>query len=228
VNAVPGAARRRRTAGIGAIAVAAALLTSSCAAGRVAQTIRQRPAIDGVNAQVGSIAVRYVSIEAPSHGTSYPKGSALRLTGVFVNNGRSTDLLTNISSASATGWGAYSSVTGGDQVVAAAAASAAGVSAPTSTAASTSAPAAGSTAAAPQASQTVRIPAQSRASYGVPDATGSLLVLGTKIKIYPGSTISLTLTFARAGTVTVQVPVQVDTNPKQASVPAPSSSAEGN
>jgi hypothetical protein len=222
VNAVAGAARRRRTAGIGAIAVAAAMLTSSCAAGRVAQTIRQRPAIDGVNAQVGPIAVRYLSIEAPSQGTSYPKGSALRLTGVFVNNGRSTDLLTNISSASVTGWGAYSSITGGDQVVAAAAASAAGGSAPTSAAASPS------TSAAPQASQTVRIPAQSRASYGVPDATGSLLVLGTKAKIYPGSTISLALTFARAGTLTVQVPVQVSTNPKQASVPAPSGSAEGN
>jgi hypothetical protein len=222
VNAVPGAARRRRrTAGIGAVAVAAAMLTSSCAAGRVAQTIRQRPAIDGVNAQVGSIAVRYLSIEAPSQGTSYPKGSALRLTGVFVNNGRSTDLLTNISSASVTGWGAYSSITGGDQVVAAAAASAAGVSAPTSAASPT-------TSAAPQASQTVRIPAQSRASYGVPDATGSLLVLGTKAKIYPGSTISLALTFARAGTLTVQVPVQVSTNPRQASVPAPSGSAEGN
>lgn len=218
MNAVPGAARRRRTAGIGAIAVAAALLTSSCAAGRVAQTIRQRPSIDGVNAQVGSIAVRNLSIEAPSEGTSYPKGSALRLTGVFVNNGRSTDLLTDISSASVTGWGVYSSITDGDQVVAAAAASASG--APTSAAPSTST--------APQASKTVRVPAGSRASYGVPDATGSLLVLGTKAKIYPGSTIGLTLTFARAGTVTVQVPVQISTDPTQASVPAPSGADEGN
>ncbi len=214
MNAVAGAARRRRTAGFGAIAVAAVLLTSSCAAGRVAQTIRQRPSINGVNAQVGSVNVRNVSVEAPTEATSYPKGSALRLTGVFVNNGQSTDALTGISSASITGWCAYSSVTDGDQVVAAASASAAGATAPAS----------GTTSAAPRASQAVPIPAHSRISYGVPDATGSLLVLATKAKIYPGSTISMTLTFARAGTVTVQVPVQITTDPTQASVPAPSGS----
>ena len=226
MNAVPGAARRRRTAGFGAIAVAAVLLTSSCAAGRVAQTIRQRPSINGVNAQVGSVNVRNVSVEAPTEGTSYPKGSALRLTGVFVNNGQSTDALTGISSSAITGWGVYPSVTDGDQVVAAASASAAGATAPTSPAASPSGSATASS--APKASQAVPIPAHSRISYGVPDATGALLVLNTRTKIYPGSVLRMNLTFARAGTVTVEVPVQITTDPEQATVPAPSGSDEGN
>lgn len=266
--AVPGATRRRRTAVFGAIAVTAALLTSACAAGRVAQTANQRPSIAGVNAQVGTIAIRNLSIEAPPQGNDYPKGSALRLTGVFVNNGTSSDLLTDISSSSVTSWGAYSSITDGDQVVAAAAASAAGSTSPaasSSVPATTAAPssttasdatsgtpsgsssdstssgssrvspssasstpsAAPSTSSAPQASQTVRIPTGERTSYGVPVATGSLLLLGTTARLYPGSTVNLTLTFARAGTVTVAVPIQITTDPKQAVLEAPSGSGAG-
>ena len=208
MNADPGAARRRRTAGFGAIAVAAALLTSACAAGRVAQTENQRPSITGANAQVGAIAIRDLTVVAPQ-GTSYPKGSALRLVGVFVNNGTSSDALTGITSASFTSWGAYSSITAGDEVVADAAAS--------SSAAATSS--------APQASQSVPIAGNSRVSYGVPDATGSLLALGTKAVIYPGTLVSMTLTFSRAGTITVGVPVNITADPGQSIEPAPSGSA---
>ena len=275
MNAVPGATRRRRTAAFGAIAVTAALLTSACAAGRVAQTANQRPSIAGVNAQVGTMAIRDLSIEAPPQGTYYPTGSALRLTGVFVNNGTSSDLLTDISASSVTGWGAYSSITDGDQVVAAASASAAGTtpsaasspagvpvsaSAPTSASSipsSTTSPdetssgpapssdssspsdssssssdsatpsAAPTTASLPQAAQTVRVPNGSRTVYGTPTATGALLLLGTKSRLYPGTTVTLTLTFARAGTVSVAVPIQITTDPTQAVVEAPSGSDAG-
>ena len=278
MNAVPGATRRRRTAAFGAIAVTAALLTSACAAGRVAQTANQRPSIAGVNAQVGTMAIRDLSIEAPPQGTFYPAGSALRLTGVFVNNGTSSDLLTDITASSVTGWGAYSSITAGDQVVAAASASAAGTtpsaasspagvpvtgSAPTSASSipsSTTSPdetssgaapssdssspsdsssadasssdsatpsAAPTTASLPQAAQTVRVANGSRTVYGTPTATGALLLLGTKSRLYPGTTVTLTLTFARAGTVSVAVPIQITTDPTQAVVEAPSGSDAG-
>ena len=256
MNAEARPARHRRTVGFGALAVAAALLTSACAAGRVAQTLNQHPTVSGVSAQIGSIAIRNLTVEAPPQGVSYPKGSALRLIGVFVNNGASSDLLTGITSPSFTSWGSYSSITSGDQVVAAAAASAAGSPAPSAastpapmssaasptgssapsgsgsptssrsssssaSSTSTSAPASATpTSSAPTASRTVRIPADSRISYGVPDATGSLLALNTKSTIYPGSAVSMTLTFAGAGTITVQVPVNITTDPSQSVVPS--------
>ena len=267
MNAQARPARHRRTVGLGTLAVAAALLTSACAAGRVAQTQNQRPTISGVSAQVGAIAIRNLTVEAPPQGVSYPKGSALRLIGVFVNNGTSSDLLTGITSPSFTSWGAYSSITSGDQVVAAAAASAAGSTTPSATAtpaptSSTPAATAGSSAAsgsptssrsrsrssspsasgrsststststltapasttptssAPTPSRSVRIPAESRVSYGVPDATGSLIALNTTSTIYPGSAVSMTLTFAGAGTVTVRVPVSITTDPSQSVVPS--------
>ena len=206
MNAGARPARRPRTAGFGAVAVAAVLLTSACAAGRVAQTQNQRPSVSGVNAQVGPIAIRNLTVEAPQ-GASYPKGSALRLIGVFVNNGTSSDVLDNITSTSFSGWGAYTSIAAGDQVVSAGAA-------PSS---------AGSS--APAGSHTVSIPADDRTSYGVPDATGSLIASGTKSTIYPGSIVTMTLTFARAGTVTVRVPVNVTTDPSQSVVPQPSGTA---
>ncbi|WP_375497386.1 hypothetical protein [uncultured Jatrophihabitans sp.] len=226
MNAHPGAARRRRTAGLGAIAVAAALLTSACAAGRVAQTQNQRPSVSGVNADIGAISIRNLTVEAPPQGPSFPKDSALRLIAVFVNNGTASDLLTDISSASFTSWGAYSSVTAGDEVVAAAGSTSptavpTAEPVPTSEAGSaTSTP----TTSTPQASRTVRIPANGRTSYGVPDATGTLLALGTKTTIYPGSIVTMTLTFARAGTVTVRVPVNVTSDPTQSTLPDPSGS----
>ena len=260
MNAEARPVRHRRTVGFGTLAVAAALLTSACAAGRVAQTLNQHPTVSGVSAQIGSIAIRNLTVEAPPQGVSYPKGSALRLIGVFVNNGASSDLLTGITSPSFTSWGSYSSITSGDQVVAAAAASAAGSPVPSATSTpaplnsaasptgssapsgsgsptssrsssssssstasstSTSAPASATpTSSAPTASRTVRIPADSRISYGVPDATGSLLALNTKSTIYPGSAVSMTLTFAGAGTITVQVPVNITTDPSQSVVPS--------
>ncbi|WP_375486460.1 hypothetical protein [uncultured Jatrophihabitans sp.] len=199
----PGAARRRTTAG--AILVAAALLTSACAAGRVAQTADQKPSIGGVNANVGSIGVRNLLIQAPTQGASFPKGSTLKLTVVLVNNGTSSDLLTNISSSAVSGWGAYSSVAAGNQV-------AEGGPAPSP---------------APQASRTVRIPNGSRTSFGVPSATGSLLVTGTKATVRAGNTVRMTLTFARAGTVSIAVPVALSNDESGSTVPAPSGSASG-
>ena len=249
MNAAPGSARRR-TAGFGAVAVAGVLLTSACGAGQVAQTQNQRPSVTGVNAQVGAIAIRNLTVEEPQ-GNSYPKGSDLRLIGVFVNNGTSTDLLTSVSSASFSSWGSYRTIVEGDQVVAAASSSAAGsatppiVQAPSSgtptpsTTASPSGSASGSGSAsesaspteapssstAPQASRSVPIPAHGRTSYGVPDATGSLLALNTTSTIYPGTIVTMTLTFARAGTVTVSVPVNITSDPSQSVLPASGASS---
>lgn len=74
----------------------------------------------------------------------------------------------------------------------------------------------------------VSIAAGDRVSYGVPEATDSLLLLGTKAALYPGTSITLTFTFAKAGSVSVQVPVHLTEGHQPASyVPAPSGASAG-
>ncbi len=58
-------------------------------------------------------------------------------------------------------------------------------------------------------------------SYGVPDGTGALLLLQAKQRVYPGSIVTLTLTFADAGSVTVRVPVQHLQHPEHGGDPQP-------
>jgi hypothetical protein len=63
-----------------------------------------------------------------------------------------------------------------------------------------------------------------RVSWGVPEAEGALLLLGLKRQLYPGTTVSITFTFAEAGSVTVAVPVQLSSNPTSSVLPVPSQS----
>lgn len=191
MNAEPVARRRRRVLVPAVAGVVLALSLTGCAAGRQAQTVDQRPSQQGANADVGAIALRGVAIEPPS-GNSYPKGSNVRLAVVLVNNGSAPDRLTGITTSAAGGWSAYPTTAAADQVAGAAAG--------------------GST---PGGTQSVPIPPGGRTSFGVPDATGGLVLLGTKGTIYPGTIVSMNFTFARAGTVTVPVPVRLadDTSP---------------
>jgi copper(I)-binding protein len=48
-----------------------------------------------------------------------------------------------------------------------------------------------------------------------------------KQRIYPGSTMVLTFTFANAGSITVRVPVAASATPHTSVIPAPSSGGEG-
>ncbi len=185
MNAEPATTRRRRVLLPAVAGLALALSLSACAAGRDAQTADQKPTQDGVNADIGTIALRGVAVQPPS-GTSYKAGSNAQLSLVLVNNGSATDRLTAISTSAAGGWSAYPSVAAADQV--------AGAAAGTSTSGGT---------------QSVSIPAGGRTSFGVPDATGGLVLLGTKGTLYPGSVVRVNFTFARAGTVTVPVPVRL-------------------
>lgn len=185
MNAEPVAGRRRRVLGPAVAGLVLALSLTACAAGRVVQTADQRPSQDGANADVGDIALRGVAIEPPS-GNSYQKGSNAKLSAVLVNNGSAPDRLTGISTGAATSWSVYPTTAAADQVAGAVAGS------------STSG-----------GSQVVPIASGDRASFGVPDATGGLVLLGTKGTIYPGTIVRITFTFARAGTVTVPVPVRL-------------------
>jgi copper(I)-binding protein len=79
------------------LVVVGCLGLAGCAAGQIAQTAQQRPTVDGQEAQVGPIAIRYAALEYPTGG-SYEQGSDARLRMVVVNTGDSADVLTSVRS----------------------------------------------------------------------------------------------------------------------------------
>jgi copper(I)-binding protein len=223
-----------RRVGVG-LALAAALFTSACAAGQDAQTAEVRSSLDGTYATLGKIALRALAIQAPADSLYYPAGSDAPLTLVLVNTDSSThakpDKLVSISSPAAAGWAAYPTLA---QAQAAMAASTGTPSAPAPAASATpttppasageivpgNSAAPGASSAASQTA--ISIPPQRRVSWGVPEATGALLLTGLREKLYPASTIPITFTFADAGSITVAVPVQLSSSPNSSVLPGPS------
>jgi len=92
-----------RRIGIGVAAAAGALLAlGGCAAGQRAQTADVTSVLDGVAANVGSIALRAVTVTPPS-ASGYAKGSNATVQLVIVNDGLSDDQLIGISTPVAAG-----------------------------------------------------------------------------------------------------------------------------
>ena len=79
------------------LVVVGGLALAGCGAGQIAQTAQQRPTVDGQEAQVGPIAIRYAALEYPTSGV-YEQGSDARLRMVIVNTGDSADVLTSVRS----------------------------------------------------------------------------------------------------------------------------------
>lgn len=237
------------------LAVAAAVLTSACAAGQQASTANEKPTIDGTNISVGSMALRGLLIDAPTGATPYyPAGSDASVKLVLVNTGQKADQLVSITSPAFSSWGAFATTAQAGAVVDADQSKQAAATATTSSAASSSAASGTTTASAsgtatgsasgsasasgspsstptptqlplPQPSRSVQLKPGSRTSWGTPEATGTLLLLGTKQVIYPGTTIQVTFTFANAGSVTVAVPIALSSSPRASVIPAPASSS---
>jgi copper(I)-binding protein len=238
VNAEPVIVRR---IGLG-LAVAVALLSTACAAGKQAGTANEQASLDGVNRTLGSIALRGLAVEAPE-ATSYPAGSTAQLKLVIVNTGTSDDKLTSITTPSATGWAAYRTTAAADRAIAAdqsgsapaeqsssapASAPAASGSDTGSASGSESAPSSSAAPAprVPQPLSSVRLPAGGRVSWGVPEAKGALLLLGTQGTLYPGTTIRVTFTFDQAGSITISVPIQLTSSPGTSVIPGPSATGQ--
>lgn len=59
----------------------------------------------------------------------------------------------------------------------------------------------------------------SRVSFGVPESKGELQLTGLKRNLYPGESINIKFTFAKAGAVAVDVPVALTEEPPEQSVP---------
>jgi hypothetical protein len=75
----------RASAGLAACGLTAAVLTG-CSAGQVSQTATQEPAVNGVNAQAGSISLRNVHLRAPQQKDYVEPGSEAELLFVAANN----------------------------------------------------------------------------------------------------------------------------------------------
>ena len=202
-----------RRVGLG-VTVAAALVTSACAAGQHATTAEQLPTLDGANGSVGQINLRGLHIVAPAPGeVNYPAGSDVAVKLVIVNNGRQPDRLTSVTSPAFSDWGTYATTAEADAVVAANSA--------------TATPTSQGTRATPQpsSSKSVRIGPGLRTSWGTPESKGALLFLNTTKVLYPGTTIQVAFTFAQAGSVTLAVPVALSGSPNTSQIPEPSSSS---
>jgi hypothetical protein len=74
----------RASAGLAACGLTAAVLTG-CSAGQVSQTATQEPAVNGVNAQAGAIALRNVHLRAPQEKDYVEPGSEAELLFVAAN-----------------------------------------------------------------------------------------------------------------------------------------------
>nr|WP_275889310.1 hypothetical protein [Nakamurella flavida] len=81
------------------VAAAAALALSGCAAGQISQTAQQVAAIDGANADTGSISIRNVLLAEPERTNGYPAGSDARVLLYVSNIGLNADTLTSVSSS---------------------------------------------------------------------------------------------------------------------------------
>lgn len=220
---------KRRRIGVGVAVVITALLTAACAQGQHAQTAKERPAIDGVNGDVGVIALRNVSIAAPTGAASYPAGAAAELSLVIVNSGTSDDNLVSITTPGAAAVSAFGSASDAAPALGA-------TPGATDSAAPSDSSSPGSTSSSPSASQSsspptasalpfpLAIPAGQRASFGISDTDKVLVITGLLKQLFPANQITITFTFQNAGAVTLTVPVRLST-PTSSPLVIPSVSA---
>jgi len=195
----------KRTLGIG-LAVVAALLTSACAAGQHAFTSEEKKSANGVNADLGSIHIRGLMIEAP-RGPSYASGDNAQVKVVIVNVGHKDDLFKGISSPAFADWGIFNSTADAGAVL-------------------DPEPSSSESAPLPSPTREKIISAGGNESWGVPASTGVLAIFGFSEDVFPGTTIPMTLDFAQAGSITLQVPVALSSSPNLSPIPE-LSGAEG-
>ena len=65
------------------------------------------------------------------------------------------------------------------------------------------------------------LPAGAAVSFGVPSATGAILLTGLKRDLHAGTTFKVTFLFQNAGQVSMKIPVQITPVPRTAEAPTP-------
>jgi hypothetical protein len=189
----------------GLVALSAVVLTAACAAGQQAQTANEKPSIDGTQGSVGSIQLSNVALRTPPT-NSYPSGSSVPMSVYISNSGQSGDTLTSVTSTEFSGWDVVPTE-----------------SVQTSAPASPSTAPSSSTASAPTSGRPQQIGAGLAVGFGLTNLTASgggstdtVLLTGLASKsapLYPGMSVKVTFTFAKAGQTTLTVPVQISAKP---------------
>lgn len=74
-------------------------------------------------------------------------------------------------------------------------------------------------------SNSVQIQPGTRTSWGTPEARGNLVLINTTKKLFPGTTIRMTFSFAKAGSVTLPVPIALSSSPNTSPIPSPTTTS---
>jgi len=204
----------RRRIGIGVAFSAAALLAlGGCAAGQHAQTADVVPAVDGVAADAGHIALRAVTV-APPDNKSYPAGGDATMQMVLVNDSTVDDRLTGVSAPVATEGRFFANM---------ADATFAPLPSPVTSDTGTGTPTAGSTPTdtsastpaetAPRTIPSIELPAGQAVSIGYSPNLPVIQLHGLTKELFPAQTFPITFQFARGGSVTFVVAVHLAPGP---------------
>ncbi len=202
--------RIRSTAAV-AGAVIGAVVLAGCSAGQITQTSSQVTAVDGANANAGTIAVRNAHFALPEDvktGVAYPRGSSAPLQLVIINTGGATDELVSVTSPIA-GTGEVTGkrdVPGGRTLLVEGEAPAAAAATPTAAAGATPSATAGRPSATPAPTTAAATPSAEALS---PDAAGTaqIVLTGLRDDIKSGITYEVVLNFRDAGPLRLAVPV---------------------
>jgi len=203
LNAAPGSARRL---GIGVAVVVAALALAGCAAGQHAPTANEVPVVDGVSADAGPIALRAVTVAAPTQG-SYPADGDATLQLVIVNDGHDPDKLVGVRTAQANEVRLFANAADADAAGAAAPSSSASAEPSSSAASSPSAPS------APSSLESLDLPAGRAVSIGYSPDLAVIQLHGLTSPLFPAESFPITFQFAGAGSVTFTVAVHLAPGP---------------
>ena len=178
-----GSGRVRAAVAVVALALPAAAL-SGCAAGKQAQTAHVAPTIDGIDANIGAMALRNIGITAPPATGYTAKGSA-PLTLAISNEGDQADELVSVTTSAA----ASVKVTPP---------AAAGTAAPSSTASTV-----------PGRPAAIPVPPQGIVQIGSGQGTATITLSGLTAPLVSGQNVAVTFAFRTAGTKTVVLPVRL-------------------
>jgi copper(I)-binding protein len=207
LNAAPGSARRL---GIGVAVAVAALALAGCAAGQHAPTSNEVPVVDGVSADAGPIALRAVTVAAPTQG-SYPADGDATLQLVIVNDGHDPDRLVGVRTPQANEVRLFANAADADAAGAAAPTSSA--SAEPSSSAATPSPTESTSAPAPSTLESLDLPAGRAVSIGYSPDLAVIQLHGLTSALFPAESFPITFQFAGAGTVTFTVAVHLAPGP---------------
>jgi copper(I)-binding protein len=218
----------RRSAGrsravVAALIAAGVAMLAGCQTGQQAQTSEEIPTIDSTYAQVGSLALRDVTIEYPERG-SWAQGSDARLRLIVVNDGREADRLVEVRTDAADRVTLSTGASGGAPASPTAEPSETGT--PTGTASATATPStspsgsasgsageSGSPTPTPEPTPTeeaeTSIPIPAAGLVSLRDDGPEILLTGLTRALRPAQVVPVTFVFAEAGEVTVQVAVAV-------------------